>query len=444
MDGGAGNDTLDGGTGDDVVIYNNVTGGITLSLALSGPQNTGGAGTDTVLNVEAVTGSFNFADHLSGNSEANVLNGQGGNDTLSGADGNDTLEGGAGEDLIDGGAGIDTARYWFSTVGVTVSLAISGQQNTVGAGIHTLISIEGLEGSFSNDSLTGDGGNNGLIGSNGNDTLAGGLGNDTLDGGIGNDSLDGGAGTSDLAWFSGTKAGYSVVYNGGTSWTVTDTNTGDGNDGVDTLSNLESIRFSDVTEALSPPPPPPPPPPSGAVFSDFDGDGKSDVLWRNTETGGNNYWSGIDHTQVAFLARVLDHNSKVVGLGDFDGDGKSDILWRNTSTGAKHHLSERRPGHDPVRTNREQHGLQGGGSRRLQRRRQGRHPVAQRQDRPERDLPQCHQYHASGDHPCGPQRAGGRGSATSTATAGPISSGATSALARTRSGRAATVQRCRQ
>ena len=33
------------------------------------------------------------------------------------------------------------------------------------------------------------------------------------------------------------------------------------------------------------------------------------------------------------MSPVADQNWKVVGTGDFNGDGKSDILWRNTSTG---------------------------------------------------------------------------------------------------------------
>lgn len=34
------------------------------------------------------------------------------------------------------------------------------------------------------------------------------------------------------------------------------------------------------------------------------------------------------------LTPLADQNYKVVGTGDYDGDGKSDILWRNSSTGA--------------------------------------------------------------------------------------------------------------
>ena len=35
---------------------------------------------------------------------------------------------------------------------------------------------------------------------------------------------------------------------------------------------------------------------------------------------------------LARCSTLADLNWKVAGTGDFDGDGKSDIYWRNTST----------------------------------------------------------------------------------------------------------------
>ena len=67
---------------------------------------------------------------------------------------------------------------------------------------------------------------------------------------------------------------------------------------------------------------------------DFNGDGKADVLWRNASNGSNTIWrSGNAATQQTVVG-VTDLAWKAVGVGDFDGDGKADILWRNTSTGA--------------------------------------------------------------------------------------------------------------
>jgi len=71
-------------------------------------------------------------------------------------------------------------------------------------------------------------------------------------------------------------------------------------------------------------------------IGDFDGDGKADLLWRNSSTG-QNYIYFMDGTSIkpteGFIRTVADLNWSVAGIGDFDGDGKDDILWRNSSTG---------------------------------------------------------------------------------------------------------------
>jgi hypothetical protein len=69
---------------------------------------------------------------------------------------------------------------------------------------------------------------------------------------------------------------------------------------------------------------------------DFNADGKPDILWRNSATGANRVWYMDATTQlgVASLPTVAALNWKIVGTGDFNGDGKTDILWRNTATGA--------------------------------------------------------------------------------------------------------------
>jgi hypothetical protein len=67
--------------------------------------------------------------------------------------------------------------------------------------------------------------------------------------------------------------------------------------------------------------------------NDYDGDGRSDILWRNVQTGSNSYWAGANSTQARNLVGVTDLNWKIVGQGDFDGDGKDDIVWRNAVDG---------------------------------------------------------------------------------------------------------------
>jgi len=76
-------------------------------------------------------------------------------------------------------------------------------------------------------------------------------------------------------------------------------------------------------------------PRSGAVFGDFDADGKGDLLLRNGSTGQNIGWlmNGLTVSLSAFMPTIADTNWKIVGRGDFDGDSKADVLLRNSSTG---------------------------------------------------------------------------------------------------------------
>jgi Ca2+-binding RTX toxin-like protein len=237
LTGTSGNNVLTGGSGTDTVSYANAGAGVTANLGLTSAQNTVGAGTDTLLSFENLTGS-SFNDTLTGNSGNNVLNGGSGtdtvsyanagagvtanlgltaaqntvgagadtllsfenltgssfNDTLTGNSGNNVIKGGLGNDNLNGGAGIDTASYAGAGAGVTANLGLTSAQNTVGAGTDTLLSFENLTGSSFSDTLTGNSGNNVLNGDLGNDKLFGGAGNDIVAGGNGNDTLSGGLG----------------------------------------------------------------------------------------------------------------------------------------------------------------------------------------------------------------------------------------------------------
>jgi hypothetical protein len=68
--------------------------------------------------------------------------------------------------------------------------------------------------------------------------------------------------------------------------------------------------------------------------ADFNGDGNSDILWRNQLTGQNWLWTmnGRSISQSKEISAV-DKDWIIVGRGDFNDDGKSDILWRNNQTG---------------------------------------------------------------------------------------------------------------
>lgn len=161
--GGQGNDTLNGGTGDDLLegglgddylngaagintaTYRFAPGGVTVTLGspsglLTGIGTaTGAAGNDTLVQIQNVVGSP-FADSITGDN------------------GNNVIEGGLGDDTLNGGAGTDTASYASATSGVTVNLALTTAQNTVGAGVDTLSNFERVVGSAFADTLTvGDG-----------------------------------------------------------------------------------------------------------------------------------------------------------------------------------------------------------------------------------------------------------------------------------------------
>jgi hypothetical protein len=64
--------------------------------------------------------------------------------------------------------------------------------------------------------------------------------------------------------------------------------------------------------------------------NDFDGDGKSDLLFLNTNTGGTRYWKGAAKTQAIYPG-AYDLNYSYQGSGDFDGDGKADLFFTRAS-----------------------------------------------------------------------------------------------------------------
>ena len=179
LDGGIGDDLLNGGAGLDTASYAAAAGAITLSLAVTGAQATGGAGNDTLTGIENITGSA-FGDQLTGDSAANILKGNAGNDILDGGSGADTLDGGSGDDLyyVDhagdlvveaAASGADTVRTTLVSYALTVEV-----ENLVG----TLATGQALTGNSLTNSITGGGGADILDGGSGADTLAGGLGND--------------------------------------------------------------------------------------------------------------------------------------------------------------------------------------------------------------------------------------------------------------------------
>ena len=284
LKGEAGNDDLSGGSGNDQLYGdqgNDVIGG--------GPDNDfimGGFGDDT-----ASGGSGH--DRIAGEDGDDFLDGDDGDDHIYGGDDNDTLRGGDGNDLLHGEDGDDTADFSDGNEGIQANLfdeiSVSTDlgtdrlyeiENVRGSdgddvidGDHGQNILEGndgddiirghngndnLSGGTDRDILWGDVGNDVVSGDEGNDELRGGLGTDTLNGGDGddrirgeqgNDTIDGGLG-SDTAFFWGEREDFSIVASGA-GFVVTDLRA-DGQEGQDTVSNIEFFEFFDgsVSAAL--------------------------------------------------------------------------------------------------------------------------------------------------------------------------------------------------
>ncbi|MBF0338103.1 MAG: VCBS repeat-containing protein [Nitrospirae bacterium] len=68
---------------------------------------------------------------------------------------------------------------------------------------------------------------------------------------------------------------------------------------------------------------------------DFNGDGKSDILWQNSRTGQVGIWlmDGLSVSSMGSPITISDLNWHIKQVEDFNKDGKYDIIWQNTSLG---------------------------------------------------------------------------------------------------------------
>ncbi len=302
IDGGGGNDTIEGflrfrllatpGLGGGLQ-YGSTTNGVVVDLSQGKILDDGWGGSGLVKGIENLNGSSEI-DSLTGDDHANVMHGlQGsddifglggadilwgdqGGDNLYGGAGDDVLHGGTGYNVLDGGAGNDTldgsgangvfaydqASYIDAPGGVHVDLAIKTAQDTVSAGMDTLIQIEDLRGSSFADVLSGNaigntmyagqgddlvhgrgggdliyagGGADTVYGDGGPDTIYGEEGSDTLYGGGGTDTIIGGAGADVMTGGAGADT---FVYTA-----VSDSPT----DHPDTITDLGARDFLDLT-----------------------------------------------------------------------------------------------------------------------------------------------------------------------------------------------------
>jgi Ca2+-binding RTX toxin-like protein len=193
--GGSGNDYLSGGWGDDQLYGgagdDKLVGGDGDDVIRGGSGNDyldGGSGNDQLY---GGTGD----DRLYGGSGNDVLRGGDGNDYLDGSSGNDQLFGGSGDDRLYGGSGNDVLR---GGRGNDYLSGDSGNDQLFGG-----LDDDKLDGGSGDDILKGRAGNDWLIGGSGSDQLFGGSGDDKLIGGSGHDILEGGQGDDTLIDWSG-------------------------------------------------------------------------------------------------------------------------------------------------------------------------------------------------------------------------------------------------
>jgi len=69
----------------------------------------------------------------------------------------------------------------------------------------------------------------------------------------------------------------------------------------------------------------------GASRADMNGDGRSDIVWRNPSTGQTSRWYMNGSSVIGGQADSQSPGWRIVGIADFDGDGRNDLLWADTA-----------------------------------------------------------------------------------------------------------------
>jgi Ca2+-binding RTX toxin-like protein len=298
-------------TDDDDVVFNGGDGNDLLDAGLNGMANAdvlnGGAGNDD----------------LEGGDGVDVVNGNGDSDDLDAGDGGslatpEVVDAGAGNDTdVHGGAGVDTV----SGGDGTDTIDGDGESDNLNGGIGS----DTLRGGAGNDTLNGDAGNDTLDGGQNaaapqdSDTLNGGADNDTLRNSAGPDSFNGGANTA-----TGDEVDYSLT--SGSASIVADIDGAAGDDGPscpgvacdgDSIgTDVENLTGDDGIDTLTGN--------SDAVLAnDLDGRSGNDTLLGGAVSGADGpdtFIGGSGTDTVTYALRSGDIDADVGGAGDTDGD----------------------------------------------------------------------------------------------------------------------------
>lgn len=360
LNGAAGNDFLTGGPGDDWLIggagfdtanYSTASSGIVAVVEFNGTTGhnatvTGGAGNDTLREIEAINGSGfgdvieirsvdipvafqarggagndtiigmadrNYsvqADYLLGGMSSGIVadlesgivseDGFGGQDllvnigmirgsafgdTILGSEGNDRIRGRGGNDYLDGRGGTDQLDYTQSPAGVSVNLALQRALDGEG-GLDTVIGFEDVRTTAFDDTIIGTGDNEVFLPFGGNDYV------------------DAGAGGSDRVVYTGGQGNVP----GPTQGVIVNLVTGiaqDGWGGTDTLLGVERINGTPFADSIV----------GGAENNRFNGRGGNDTL--DGGLGGD--WAEYNNAATGVTVNLT------TGIAS-DGEGGTDLL----------------------------------------------------------------------------------------------------------------------
>ena len=322
-DGAADTVIVNGGAGSDQIRLTQSGADILVSGLHAQVLVTGAEPANDALTVNGLDGQdvINAGD-LIANQVKLTIDGGAGNDTIFGSAGNDTLLGGAGDDTLSGGGGIDSLTggtgndtFMFGPGSGTIVVT----DFVAGPGVADRINLTAFRGIHNfNDALS-------FATQVGTDTVFN-FGGDTL-------TLQNVAKASlvadDFAFgqhindFNGDADAY-ILWRGSNGALIGWGMNGNVIASSSFVTSNGTVVAPDATFSV-------------VGLSDFSGDGNTDVLWRST-SGALIDWT-MNGSVITASANITsngalvqpDASFSVAGVCDFNGDGKSDILWRSTS-----------------------------------------------------------------------------------------------------------------
>lgn len=179
--GDLGDDTIDGGAGTNTMDYSAITTSVTVDFRTTPTVTGSGVGTDTLTNIQKVTGGS-------------------GGDVFYGSAGNDVFDGGAGGDQVIASNGNDTytnmeqGSYGAYVAKITANMATGvvlkdTDNNGTTDYTDTYTGIINISTNAYDDTVTGNASSNVITTGAGNDTVYASKGNDNINGGTGTDTI---------------------------------------------------------------------------------------------------------------------------------------------------------------------------------------------------------------------------------------------------------------